>query len=110
MVYPIKSTFDKENRNMFKSEHFELGKQVITHGVNEAIKESTDFTMEVCNAMTRYCNMDWGDLCKEDKEMNTEALCTGERLFAAYHTCKGKIYIITEWDRSVTTVLFADEY
>lgn len=47
---------------------------------------------------------------EEDKQMNDDALSTGNRIFAAYHTCKGKIYIITEWDRSATTILFADEY
>ncbi len=95
---------------MYKSEIFELGKQIITYGVNVAVAESTDFAMEVHNAMTRYCKGDWGDICEEDKEMNNEALHTGERLFAAYHTCKGKLYIITEWDRSATTILFVNEY
>lgn len=95
---------------MFKSDYFEMGKQVITYGVNDAVRESADFAMEVHNAMTRYCNMDWGDLDEEDTEMNNNAVHTGERLFAAYNTCKGRIYIITEWDRSATTILFADEY
>lgn len=95
---------------MFKSDYFELGTQVITYGVNDAVAENTDFAIEVHNAMTRYCNKDWGDMDEEDKQMNDDALSTGNRIFAAYHTCKGKIYIITEWDRSATTILFADEY
>ena len=47
---------------------------------------------------------------QEDIEANSEALRNGERLFAAYETSEGKIWIITEADRSATTILFPDEY
>ena len=43
--------------------------------------------------------------------MNDEAVRSGNnRILASYETSKGKIYIITEYDRSATTILFADEY
>ena len=42
--------------------------------------------------------------------MNDEALEIGERIVAKYETCEGDIFIITEWDRSVTTILFTHEY
>mgnify|MGYP006981750763 FL=1 len=45
-----------------------------------------------------------------DKEMNELALKDGGRLMGTYKTCKGKVWIITEADRSVTTVLFPKEY
>ena len=60
--------------------------------------------------MERYCNKDWGILSDEDKEMNEQALQGEDRLMGAYMTCKGKIWIITEWDRSSTIILFPDEY
>lgn len=53
----------------------------------------------------------WGDLCAEDKRMNEEALEHGYRLFSVYDMPeKGKLYIITEHDRSATTILLPEEY
>ena len=54
---------------------------------------------------------DWGDeLCREDKEANEAALRDGTRLLSRYSTPGGSIYIITEWDRSATTLLLPEEY
>ena len=53
---------------------------------------------------------DWGDMCDEDKKANDDALKDGDRIFSAYTTPLGKIWIITEWDRSYTTVLIPDDY
>lgn len=52
----------------------------------------------------------WGDICKEDWQENDRSLKEGYRLFSAYETSAGKIWIITEHDRSVTTVLLPEEY
>ena len=61
--------------------------------------------------MHRHHCGDWGDLCDEDKQANEEALEAGERLLSCYQIGGGKrIYIITERDRSVTTVLLPEEY
>ena len=58
-----------------------------------------------------YARGDWGDLCSEDKQANDDALSVGARLLSAYHTGDGrKFWIITEADRSVTTVLLPEEY
>lgn len=67
---------------------------------------------EVFRALSRHAQADWGDLCREDRERNDQALESGEeRLFSSYHTEDGtKFWIITEWDRSVTTILLPDEY
>ena len=53
----------------------------------------------------------WGDLCDEDKAMNDDAVKLGGRVFSAYRLrdCK-KIWVITEADRSSTTVLLPEEY
>ena len=61
--------------------------------------------------LKRHAAADWGDVEKEDQRLNDEALRVGERLLSVYSDCKGtKFWIITEWDRSVTTVLLPDEY
>lgn len=87
-----------------------LGKLFMTKGISLAIAKDRDFAVKVSDCFERYTNEDWGDLCESDKQLNVEALEYNDQIFAAYNTNKGKIYIITESDRSVTTILFADEY
>ncbi len=91
---------------------FKLGNVVQTRKVfiNSSEEDST-FAKEVETAFKKYINADWGITCKEDKAMNDEAVSSGsDRILAKYPTCKGDIFIITEWDRSATTILFCDEY
>ena len=88
---------------------FEMGLLVITNGINDKL-DSVRFSKEITVALHRVTNADWGEMDPEDIEANNEALRTGERLFAAYQTSEGKIWIITEADRSATTILFPDEY
>ena len=87
-----------------------LGQLVATRGVANEMESSIGFALEVIHALERYLRHDWGDVCPEDKELNDEALQLGNRLLGAYETRKGKIWVITEWDRSVTTILFPSEY
>ena len=87
-----------------------LGMVCMTAGINEAQLEDPLFSFEVLSCFSRYQIGDWGDLCKEDKDANREALENGNRVLASYHTTHGKVYIITEADRSATTILFANEY
>ena len=87
-----------------------LGEVVVTARIDSAMSESPAFHSEVATALGKYSNLDWGDTCEEDCITNNQALANNERILAVYNTCKGKIWIITEWDRSVTTVLFPDEY
>jgi hypothetical protein len=90
---------------------FELGEVVQTRGIATACEESQDFLLEVHIAFKRYLACDWGDLGEENKALNDSAVTNNDdRILAAYKLSKGKIYIITEWDRSYTTILFADEY
>ena len=90
---------------------FPLGKIVMTRGVNDEIAENIPFSKFVFNSLKRHAQCDWGDLGKEDTASNDNALKNTGRLFSAYIK-EGlmKIWIITEWDRSVTTILFPDEY
>jgi hypothetical protein len=66
---------------------------------------------EIQRALQRHVSGDWGELDAEDKKANDEALQSGERLLSAYKTATGtKFWIITEADRSVTTVLLPEDY
>lgn len=101
---------------MFKSKYFKLGQVVCTATINSVMTENKQFAREVMSAMERYCNKDWGDLCKEDKQVNEDALQYPDDLYilASYKTCKGKIYIITNRisemaGDNATTICFADE-
>lgn len=82
---------------------------VMTSGINEAILNK-EFHHEVLECLIRYMLHDWGDLCEEDKQANDDAFIHDERILAKYSTSQGDIYIITEWDRSATTILFTEEY
>ena len=91
---------------------FKLGQIVMTRAINNDIANNSKFAKEVLNCLRRYMNADFSDMeHQEDIDMNKTAIENGEdRIFATYNTYKGKIYIITEWDRSVTTILYPEDY
>lgn len=94
-----------------KEAKFKLGQTVQTRGIYEACQESPDFLKEVQEAFFKYISCDWGDLCEDDQDANNSAVENNDdRILAKYNTSKGGIYIITEWDRSATTILFCNEY
>ena len=88
-----------------------MGRFLMTRGVNDLVAEDEAFTKFVMSSLTRHCRRDWGDITDEDKQENELSLKEGYRLLSAYES-KGlpKIWIITEADRSATTILFPDEY
>jgi len=90
---------------------FAIGQLVQTRGVNDKVADDARFSRFVIESLGRHAKGDWGDLGKEDKKENEYALGKYLRLFSAYER-EGlpKIWIITEADRSVTTILFPDEY
>lgn len=90
---------------------FVLGEIVTTSGVVDKMVQDRAFGDFVSKSFNRYVKCDWGELDELDSKSNTEALNKQERIFGAYTNDKGeKIWIITEWDRSVTTILFPHEY
>ena len=95
---------------MSSSKYFILGRQVVSQKISVEILENKIFAIEIFDALERFCNKDWGEMNEEDKAANEQALTEENRIMGAYQTCKGKIWIITEADRSATTVLFPDEY
>jgi hypothetical protein len=83
---------------------FPIGKVYATPG---ALALNVDLT----KYLRRHHCGDWGEeLCDEDKEANEHSLTDGTRLLSRYSTPGGSIYIITEWDRSMTTILLPKEY
>lgn len=98
------------------SKYFNMGKIVVTHGIKETMKEDYRFTAEVYLSLRRYAIKDWGNLDDEDKQTNEDALNYPDDLYllAAYETCKGKIWIITNRisenaGDNATTVCFPSE-
>jgi len=86
-----------------------LGRVVITPSALSALKENKQYIVEF---LERHKNGDWGDVPEEDRESNNKALeNNNERILSSYQLKDGtKIWIITEWNRSVTTILLPDEY
>lgn len=97
---------------MLKFEKFDPGEIVMTRGVGAVIDERPEFHSEIVSLLERYAVCDWGVLGEEDKTMNDDAVKNNDdRILARYKTSRGRdVYIITEWDRSYTTIMFVDEY
>ena len=90
---------------------FKPGQMVLTRGVNDLIACNEEFAKHVMLSLKRHVAGDWGDVCDEDRVTNEIALLEGDRLFSVYKkNGVPTIWIITEWDRSVTTTLFPEEY
>lgn len=84
---------------------FSLGRLVATPGAIEALSEAC-----IRASLARHQTGDWGDVDAHDRRANDTALKEGTRLLSVYQNGNTKFWIITEWDRSVTTVLLPDEY
>ena len=66
---------------------------------------------EINSSLARHQAGDWGLVCDEDKQANDDALKTDARLLSVYENKDGvNFWIITEWDRNVTTVLLPEDY
>lgn len=95
---------------------FHPGRVVATRG---ALKVLDRYNVAALELLGRHLSGDWGDLCDDDKAANDAALESGQaRLLSAYtlrRTAYGveeteRLWCITEWDRSVTTILCPSEY
>ena len=90
---------------------FEIGEIYQTKRIYELRKNDSKFDKEVKGCLVRYCEADFNEMSQDDIEDNKLAIENGDdRILGAYNTSFGRIYIVTEYDRSYTTVLFADEY
>ena len=87
---------------------FPLGQLVATPGALQAMERAGQSPLVF---LSRHRCGDWGDVCPGDAKLNDEALREGGRLLSSYRTIGGEVlWIITEFDRSVTTILLPDEY
>jgi len=87
---------------------FALGQTYVTPGAEEALMIAGQTSIEF---LRRHISNDWGELSDEDARENEFSLREGFRLLSAYRTAKGqRLWIITEADRSSTTILLPDEY
>ena len=90
---------------------FEFGVLVLTRGVNDKVADSVEFAKFVWDSIKRHGAGDWGNMDEHDKAENEFAIGKYLRIFSAYEQAPlPKIWVITEADRSVTTVLFPGEY
>lgn len=83
-----------------------LGRTVITANVKNILSD-----LDIATALSRHQSGDWGELCDEDREVNEDALENGFRIMSVYTSKNGtKFWVITEADRSCTTVLMPEDY
>ena len=87
---------------------FKLGQLVMTVSARDALVEAEQNPYEF---LQRHASGDWGELCDEDKRENELSVREGFRILSAYRTRKDvRLWVITEADRSSTTILLPEEY
>ena len=86
---------------------FELGRVTATPG---ALKYLEHIEEQPMNLIRRHVTGDWGDLCADDIKANHQSILDGTRILSAYALQGTKLYVITEGDRSITTLLLASEH
>ncbi len=89
---------------------FETGRLVMTRAVSDLVERGV---LDPSLYLRRHIAGDWGELCDEDKHTNQQALSHGDRLFSSYDLSideEPRLWIITEADRSVTTLLLPSDY
>lgn len=84
---------------------FPLGDVVMTANASRTL----EFTA-IWEGLRRHASGDWGDACPEDAKLNDESLKSGDRLLSVYGQGEKRFWIITEADRSLTTVLMPEDY
>ena len=84
-----------------------LGRVVATPGALELLNGAGGHPFDY---LARHAAGDWGELCAFDHRQNEIALREGYRVLSSYNVSAGRVWIITEADRSVTTILLPEEY
>jgi hypothetical protein len=84
-----------------------LGRVVATPGT---LKLLSEIGVHPFDYLARHATGDWGELCAFDRRQNEIALREGLRVLSSYDVLAGRVWIITEADRSVTTILLPEEY
>ena len=87
---------------------FSLGQVVATPGAIELLSR---YSLSAFAFLVRHATGDWGCVCPEDALENERAVKNGCRILSAYEIAAGeRLWCITEWDRSITTLLLPSEY
>jgi hypothetical protein len=89
---------------------FELGHLVITSAAAEWLEERAGRADAVNSCIGRHADGDWGGVSDDDFKANDDAVASGDRLLSSYGVDGATLWIITEADRSATTVLFPEDY
>ena len=92
---------------MTKRTLFALGQVVSTPN---ALRFAEAEYIDLLALLVRHQSGDWGDVSEKDRESNEEALLMPLRIMSSYKFSNDKIWIITEADRSVTTILLPSDY
>jgi hypothetical protein len=88
-----------------------LGELYLSDGIETLLTTKALHREDLESALRRHAYGDWGDIPPEDKEENELSLENGYRILSAYTDRLGiRFWIITEADRSATTILLPDEY
>ena len=102
----VNDTAQTENtRN--KTISFLLGQIVATPGALELLDRAA---VNAAELILRHQSGDWGNVPPDDAEENDRAVVNGSRILSSYPVGEDRIWIITEADRSSTTMLLPDEY
>jgi hypothetical protein len=80
------------------------------HATPVALKHLACAGVSALDLLRRHVSGDWGDVSADDRLANDQAVRKGTRLLSAYRIGSERVYLITEWDRSSTTILLASEY
>jgi hypothetical protein len=97
-----------DNERDERRHRFILGNVCATPGALKALARADESAFDY---LDRHASGDWGEVCKEDWDENELSLVHGFRVLSSYHTGAGdKLWVITEADRSATTILLPEEY
>ena len=87
------------------STRFHLGQVVTTANALSILTPE-----EMSQGLARHAKCDWGNVCQDSVEQNNQALQDGSRILSAYGEGRRRFWIITEADRSATTILMPEDY
>lgn len=89
-----------------RRERFPLGRVVATATAAATLDQDS-----ILAGLRRHASGDWGEIDEHDRHANEAGLRDGDRILSVYRDSRGtRFYIITEWDRSLTTVLLPEDY
>lgn len=92
--------------NLLANPLFSPGSILITTIAREVLSAE-----DVSSALSSHLKGDWGEVCSEDKALNDNAVIVGNRILSSYQSTAGaKFWVITEANRSSTTILLPEEY